>query len=555
MQQNLAHVSSLIKKRTTKYPPPCKIVNNIIIGDEAPLFTDCNSFGELLFEKLKNNPHVIGQIDSVTDKRITFSEIKERSVRCALWLKNRGIRSGDIIGVSTHFDYTAPLLGCLFICAHFYPIHHKISIHDCRFLLSLAKPKIVFVNADMVEIMAKAAKEENLIIEFVTFGHAKGFQSFQEIIQKEQDAIGDFRCTPISSLEETALFTLSSGSVGQPKVVMLSHRALINNMLNDTMYATESQKVVMWFATLRWITGIIMVLRSIYFCKTQIITGIFDAEQTCKMIKKYNVEWFAISSGMFATIVKNNLFQKYCLSSLKKVCVGGAAIRSQLLETMIKALPYTEIIHVLGMCELSGTVATQREGDKLGSVGYVLKNVQLKVIDIDTGNTLGPNKVGELLWKSPYMLTGYYNNPEATKETLTNDGWLRSGDLGYYDEDGELYICDRITETIRVDGFMVYPTEIENILQDHPAIREVAVVRIRDDINEERPIAFVSKFPDLEVTIEELIKLVADNLEDYKHLRGGVQFLDELPHTDTGKIARKQLRELAKCFVSNYVTA
>lgn len=174
------------------------------------------------------------------------------------------------------------------------------------------------------------------------------------------------------------------------------------------------------------------------------------------------------------------------------------------------------------MTELAGAATTQRPGNKIGSIGYVMKNVQLKIINVDTGKTLGPNEVGELLWKSPYIMTEYYNNPQATKRAIDADGnlsllflrvnfiraeftfdyvssgWLHSGDMGYYEEDGKIYICDRIVNTVRIRGYMVYPTEIENVLYSHPAVSEVAVVTIHDNI-EERPIAFVAKVPDAEV--------------------------------------------------------
>lgn len=146
------------------------------------------------------------------------------------------------------------------------------------------------MNADVVEIMAKAAEEERLAIEFVTFGHAKGFRDFEEIIQAQDvTAVDEFRCTRISSLDETAVCYLSSGSTGPPKAVLLSHRALINNMLYDDSFATEDQKTIMWFNPIRWILGTIYILRSIYFYKTWIICDRYDQELSCKLIEKYNV--------------------------------------------------------------------------------------------------------------------------------------------------------------------------------------------------------------------------------------------------------------------------
>lgn len=155
----------------------------------------------------------------------------------------------------------------------------------------MMKPKLVFVNADMVEIMAKAAEEENITIEFVTFGHAKGFQSFENIIQEHNaEEVDKFRCMQISSLEEIALFSFSSGSTSTPfKAILLSHRAFINNMFYDVVFSIGDEKIVMWISTMRWMASIILMIRAIYFYKTWIICDKFDEETICQLIEKYKV--------------------------------------------------------------------------------------------------------------------------------------------------------------------------------------------------------------------------------------------------------------------------
>ncbi|XP_019697686.2 luciferin 4-monooxygenase [Harpegnathos saltator] len=551
-------VTSLLnEKKMTKYPPPCKIVDKVVIGEEAPVYRECVGIGELIYEQLSGSPEIIGQIDAVDDRRATFADIKDRSVRCALWLKSRGVQPGDVVAVSTHnhLDSIMPLLGCLYIGALFYPMHFKLNIHDSRYFLSLAKPKIIFANVDMADTLVQAATEEDLKIELVIFGEAFGYESFSKIISdQDAEAVDNFRCRPITSPNEIGLIVCSSGSTGPCKATMLSHFALINNMLHDNSFAGKDDKVVMWFSSFRWISGAVLPLRSIYFRKTWIIYPEYKEELVCQLIEKYNVAWILLQSALTVGVLKNGFFHKYQLPSLKKLIIGGAFMRPQLHEAVIKALPQTEVLFTYGTSEVGGVCTLQRQGDKIGSSGYVLRNGRLKVIAVDTERPLGPYEVGELLWKSPYTMTGYYNNPQASRETLDKDGWVHSGDLGYYDKDGEIYICDRIKEVIKVRGCFVFPTEIENILQSHPAVYEVAVVRLHSDIDDEHPLAFVTKVPGKEVTADELIKLVANNLEDHKHLRGGVQFLDELPHTDTGKIARKQLLELAKRFVLDDVS-
>jgi len=142
----------------------------------------------------------------------------------------------------------------------------------------------------MVETMAQAAKEENLTVELITFGNVPGYRSFSEIIERQDDAaIDNFRCTPISNPDEVALLVCSSGTTGMCKATMISHCALINNMLHDDSSMKEEGRVVMWFSSFRWISGTLLPIRTIYFGQTWIICSLYEEELTCKLIEKYNV--------------------------------------------------------------------------------------------------------------------------------------------------------------------------------------------------------------------------------------------------------------------------
>lgn len=198
------------------------------------------------------------------------------------------------------------------------------------------------------------------------------------------------------------------------------------------------------------------------------------------------------------------------------------------------------------MTELCGLVIIQLPDTQSGSCGVITTNCEAKIVDRETGNLLGPNQPGELCIKSWARMNGYYRNLEATKATLDTEGWIHTGDLATYNEKGEFFIVDRLKELIKYQGHSITPIEIESVLQSHPAVLEVAVVGIPHPTDDEHPVAFVSKVPNKEVSAEELIKIVETNLIDHYKLRGGVKFLPSLPHTHSGKIARKELRAMAK---------
>lgn len=182
---------------------------------------------------------------------------------------------------------------------------------------------------------------------------------------------------------------------------------------------------------------------------------------------------------------------------------------------------------------------------KPGSVGEPLKGVYAKVID-ELGKSLGPNKPGELCFKGDRIMKGYINDPKATSDTIDKDGWLHSGDIGYYDEDKQFYIVDRLKELIKYKAFQVPPAEIEGLLLSNPKVKDCGVIGIPDEESGELPLAFVVKQPGVNLTEQEVMNFVAENTSKAKWLRGGVKFIDEIPKNPSGKILRRELRQMYK---------
>ena len=202
------------------------------------------------------------------------------------------------------------------------------------------------------------------------------------------------------------------------------------------------------------------------------------------------------------------------------------------------------------MSELSplGTLSTDSNG-KTGSIGPVVPSTYGKIIDPDTGQSLGPGESGELVIKGPQVMMGYFNDIEKTKECLSDDGWLRTGDLARYDEDGYFYIEDRIKELIKVRGFQVAPAELEELILHNEHVQDVAVVQVPDEISGELPRAYVVLTPSAdkgEVTEDYLTEWVKEQVAPYKRINGGVKFVDQIPKSASGKILRRLLRDEVK---------
>ncbi|XP_038221389.1 luciferin 4-monooxygenase-like [Zerene cesonia] len=230
---------------------------------------------------------------------------------------------------------------------------------------------------------------------------------------------------------------------------------------------------------------------------------------------------------------------------LKIIYSVSAPLHYKTIEHVKKRFPnLKEIIQGYGMSEC-GDITSENwgtKGPKVGSVGMASPGIVLKVTDTNTGRTLGPNERGEIRVKGLVLMKGYIGIDPSTY--LDEDGFLKTGDLGYYDDDKYVYIVDRIKEILFYNSYQVSPLELETILQMHPDVLEAGVVGIHSEVHGDKPTALVVKVPGSKVTEQELIKYIGAEVPPFIHLAGGVKFVTKLPRNSWGKILRRELREL-----------
>uniref|UniRef100_A0A914BUT6 Uncharacterized protein n=1 Tax=Acrobeloides nanus TaxID=290746 RepID=A0A914BUT6_9BILA len=242
-------------------------------------------------------------------------------------------------------------------------------------------------------------------------------------------------------------------------------------------------------------------------------------------------------------LAKDPIVDKYDLSSLELVITGGASAGKDLIEEVCKRLPNIKyIVQAYGMTEATCTHLPILNNIQHASVGKLVSNLEQKIIDLETGNELPIGQIGEICIKSPANMMGYFNNPMATEECLDSENWYKTGDIGYLDEEGFLYVVERKKELIKVAGFQVAPTELEDVLMSKSDVRDCAVIGVPDEIKGEVPKAFiVKKNPNL--TEQQVIEYVKEKLSSYKWLQGGVEFVQEIPKAPSGKVLRRILRD------------
>lgn len=245
-------------------------------------------------------------------------------------------------------------------------------------------------------------------------------------------------------------------------------------------------------------------------------------------------------------LAKHPMVKEYDLSSVSLIICGAAPLSKELETAVYDRLNNSnlQIRQGYGMSELSLSVLLQKKICKPGSVGDLNGGSYAKIID-EQGNAVGPNVRGELCFKGNQLMIGYINDEMANKSTIDNEGWLHTGDIGYYDDDKQFYIVDRIKELIKWKGFQVPPAELEGILLSHPKIKDAAVIGIPNEAVGEQALAYVVK-SDETLTEKDVLEFVAGQTSVAKRLHGGVIFTQEIPKNPSGKILRRELRELYK---------
>ena len=273
----------------------------------------------------------------------------------------------------------------------------------------------------------------------------------------------------------------------------------------------------------------------------------FDPKEYMDAIVKYKATYIGGAPQLYIPMINHPDFEKYDLSHVKFAGSGAAPLPVAIIEKLTGAFGVEYISEGYGLteCTMGATMTPlSAAGARVGSVGLPVFDTEVKIVEVTTGNELPPGQEGEVLIKGPQVMKGYYNKPEATAEVL-KDGWLHTGDIGKMDEEGYLFITDRLKDMIIYKGYNVYPRELEEILFRHPAVEQCAVVGKPDLDAGEIPVAFLKLTPGQEVTREEVMQFLNSEVAAYKKIRE-VIFMNEIPVSAAGKVLKRELREQLK---------
>lgn len=477
-----------------------------------------------------------------------------------------GIRRNSIIGIvsENRHEVAALMFASLCLNAITAPINYTYIKNELKHSLDLSKPKLIFVSSTVIENIQQIINELPYVEKIIYIDGEKStgriaeniLISLNDFIKKYEETVfdlGNYVQQPINIREQTSMIFLSSGTTGFSKGVEKSCENLIvcfeqyaRNITNlsGLNYDINTLVIAPWFHVMGF-TNLFSLFISERFCC--VFLPKFEPHLFLKTIQSYKIGSIPIPPPIVILLAKSPLVDEYDISSLKYIFTGAAPLSYDIEEQILKRYKgNVKILRGYGLSEAIITVYTiDVENPAPGSVGKLLKGCYGKIID-ENGKTLGPNVVGEVCHKGLLVMKGYFENPKATAESIDKDGWFHTGDLGYFDEKGHFFIVDRLKELIKYKGFQVAPAELEGLLLSNPKIKDAGVIGIPDEIAGELPMAFVTKQPDVEITEREVKDFVAERISNSKWLRGGVRFIDEIPKNPSGKILRRNLRELHK---------
>ena len=481
-------------------------------------------------------------VDGPTGRTITYVELPELVDRAAAALAALGLRKGDTCAIFSQntIHYPVAVLAIARLGAIVTTASPMCTCDDLVRQMEDSRPRMLFtasaVGATALNACARL-KDETPVEHVFSFDALDGATPFDDLLAHPGTP-------PHVSIdpEDVVALPYSSGTTGLPKGVMLCHRNLVANIM-QLDHLRDGEDTTVAFLPFFHIYGLtVLILLGFRTGATMVVMPRFEIGAYLDLVERYRATVLHVVPPVVLALAKGSAVNGRDLSSVRKLFSGAAPLSADVTNQCCARIG-APLQQGYGLTETSpGTHVSSVDpaAAKAGTVGPPIANTECRVVDPVTLDDVEPGCDGEIWIRGPQVMLGYLNRPDATRDMITADGWLRTGDIGHADADGDFFIVDRVKELIKYKGMQVPPAELESVLLSHPAVAEAAVVAARDDEAGEVPRAFVVLKGT--ATADALMAYVAERVASYKRIRS-LEFIDAIPKSPSGKILRRLLRD------------
>uniref|UniRef100_A0A2C9TZF4 Uncharacterized protein n=1 Tax=Manihot esculenta TaxID=3983 RepID=A0A2C9TZF4_MANES len=492
-------------------------------------------------------------IDATTGRHLTFVDLWKAVDSVAASLSQMGVRKGHVILLLSPNSIFFPVV-CLSVMSLGAIITTTNPLNTPREIakqIADSKPLFAFTIPELVPKLVESNSNVPIILiddQNSTKIQAKIVATLSEMMRKEPS---ESRVRERVNMDDTATLLYSSGTTGASKGVVSSHRNLIA-MVQTIVRRFNEDREHKFICTVPMfhIYGLAAFAMGLLASgSTIIVLSKFEIHEMLSTIERYRATDLPLVPPILVALINGacQIRSKYDLSSLQTVLSGGAPLSKEVIEGFVEKYPTVRILQGYGLTESTGVGAstdTLEESRRYGTAGLLSPSMEAKIVDPENGKALAVNQTGELWLRGPSIMKGYFFNPEATSTTLDSEGWLRTGDLCYIDDDGFIFVVDRLKELIKYKGYQVPPAELEALLLTHSDITDAAVIPYPDKEAGQVPMAYVVRKDGGNLSEKAVMDFVARQVAPYKRIRR-VAFIAAIPKNPSGKILRKDLIKLA----------
>lgn len=478
------------------------------------------------------------------DETLTYEELRRRVLSIAFNLQKTGIQKGDRVALL--FPNCNEMAISYFACAAIgtiaVPLNNRLTGRDLTYILNDSGARLAMVGYQFFDLFQSIRDSLTAVKDVIYAGTDRkpGAIFFGDLLGAREEP----RAAALSP-DDPAVIMYTSGTTGLPKGAIMTHRNVFTNARNcGAALSYKGSDITLIAVPLFHVTGLnSQLVAFVYVGGTSVILRAYKTADMIRAVEKHRITVLFNVPTMYVLMLINEVLKETDISSLRMAAYGGAPMDKETIVALKERLGL-DLYNAYGLTESSSLTTVLPACDavrKAPSVGLPVSGVRLRTIDA-AGKDAPAGEAGELLIKGPNIVNGYFNKPDATQKSLV-DGWLHTGDVARIDDEGYVFIVDRMKDMIVRGGENIYSIEVESVLNSHPKVLESAVVPEPHPIFGEVVKAFVVLRPETEATAEEIIEYCRHNIADYK-VPAGVVFLNELPRNPGGKVVKNRLREM-----------